>query len=124
MNEEFQETLEKIASTPELILDITKEGSEYYFSFKGFLFSLLKRETAQNAKEYGKYTLYVYPKFKGNPKDLSELFSLGVADEIDVASYHESEAKAATDKQAFEALYKVITGKHLNLDALFKKILD
>lgn len=109
----------KILSEPEFISDIFRSANEYYFRYGGHAFSVLRR-TDDN--EFGRYSIYVYPKWKGTLEDLAVASSVE-SEDFPMAAYHQSQFKGADAYDYFAAVYQLMENRQLGLDDVFDDIL-
>jgi hypothetical protein len=119
MKDKLIEVLKKIVETPDLIEDICRNNSEYYFRFGDYYFSLLRRSSTQG--DHGKYTFYLYPEHEGDTSSLVNEFVYGPG-ETELVFVDEKESPPETHKY-FEMLTDILKTKHLNLDSIFDAIL-
>lgn len=117
MDKKIIEVMRKIASTPDLIGDVNRGGNEYYFHYKGHVFSILSRAVPDD--RYGKYSFYVYPDWSDDVQSLASIFQRGDYENVAMVSYHSHDE----DEQPFRQLYAMVESKYFNIDNIVNDIL-
>lgn len=119
MSTKVEQVVTTILESPDEILDTYREANEFYFRFRGHVFSIQECEAGSNSFEHGgQYTFYVYPQWTGSPQTLpfaevkSETGSESVA-------YSEDEFKESLLKR----LHKETMSRCFNVDAVFDDVL-
>lgn len=111
-------TIHAIASAPDRIEDITRRSNEFYFRFKGHVFSILKRNNPDH--DCGNFTFYVYPDWTGATSALADFFDMQWPEELPMASFD----SIGFDEEPFARLYDIVNSKYLGVDAIFDDILQ
>jgi hypothetical protein len=127
MNQKFIDVLMKFVTDKSGFQEIYDDGSEYYFRFKGHIFSILKR-SGHDVNEYGNYSIFVYPQWKHGLKELAYSYEQD-PNPTPTISYHESQfnninINGTNISDLFSELYTFLQEKNLGVDNVFDDILD
>jgi hypothetical protein len=118
MKDKINDTLDKLASTPDLIEEITSLQNEYYFKVKGHSFSILKRQPVVGLRS--PYSFYVYPKWSGSTSELAKAFADTPGEEpTPMLAYNSGDFTG----NYFRELYSTIETKHFGVDKIFDDLL-
>jgi hypothetical protein len=120
MSNKITAVAEVMASNPAGIEEFFASGNEFYFRYKGHVFSIVRRGLPD--EDRGVHSLYVYPKWT---KGLSAL-----AAEFDSNDYQEPQVKIVgfhggqLGEEQFSKLYNVLDAKDTGLDSILDDILE
>jgi hypothetical protein len=101
------------------IKEIFASGDEYYFKFKGHIFSIARREADGRVIFSG----FVYPGAGGSTRGLAEYYDQGGGDDVPLVRYGSDQPENVTFTPVLKALHRVLADKHLNLDGIFDDVL-
>ena len=116
MSDKVVKTIQAIAETPERIEDISKSSSEYYFRFKGHVFSIHAR-----ADKVGLFVFYVYPHWSNPIEELAGVLEYDDYSGIKIVSYESSEYD--DEGEPFRNLYAIVKNSYGGVDEIFDDIL-
>lgn len=97
----------------------TDDESEIYFTYKGVVFSLLKRE--ESVDSWGRYSLYMYPKAKG-VREVVIAFKSDPDPRIPLVALHERQLPTV-EATLLRDLYDRLVRKDLGVDDIFTRLL-
>ena len=110
-----------ILENPEGIAEVHASGIEYYFKYKGHVFSVLKREDEDEIV----HSAFVYPSYTGSISALINYYDEGQPyDQIPVVRYGTDQPENRHFASILAKLYKVVADKYLNLDTIFDDIMS
>ena len=66
--------IEKLTENSKRFEEVFKSNNEFYFRFKGHVFSILQRNDTSDEK-WGEYGFYIYPNYRGDLADLANSFA-------------------------------------------------
>ena len=126
MNTKVEQVVKAILAAPDEIGDVAREANEFYFRFRGHVFSIQKRHglpriaTAGEFPEEdpGRYSFYVYPSWDGSPEGLAYTESRTDQD-VESISY----GADYCDQRLLSRLHKEAMSRCFNVDAVFDDIL-
>jgi hypothetical protein len=104
---------------PEHMTDIHQSGNEYYFKYKGHVFSILGRSTEH---ESGTHTLYLYPQWGNTTSVLAHVceYEPQGMEEVPMLTFHARDYPSVP----FADLWSTVQGRHYNIDSVFDDILS
>lgn len=111
--------VQRMLDQPGLITDVAEAEHEYYFKFKGHVFSVLRRTRDE---EFGVYSFYIYPRWTGATDALAELYQYGEPENPATAFHCAKMSPDAED--LFAKLYQVIDSKVNGVDELLDDIIN
>jgi hypothetical protein len=119
MNTKVEQVVRAILSAPEEIRDTEREANEFYFRFRGHVFSIQERDTSENTfSRRMEYWFYVYPNWSQTPQTLAYVESRTDQD-VESISYGADDV----DQQLLRQLHKEAMSRCYNVDAVFDDIL-
>ena len=65
--------IENLTENSQRFEEVLKSGNEFYFRYKGHVFSIMQRSDTSDDK-WGEYGFYIYPNYDGQLADLPETF--------------------------------------------------
>lgn len=122
--EKVVESIRHILQNPKQIKDITRAGNEYYFNYKGHLFSVLRRESEH---ESGRYTFYLYPKWNSNSLSLVRTLERTDAfpnESTEMATFHSAGLETPEAEKLLGSLFNTIENEYLGVDAILDHVLN
>ena len=124
MRDKIIDVMKKIMNQPDKIEGVAhSEGDEYYFKYNDIFMSVMQRQQARGpASQFGIYSVYIYPHYKGSVEALQQSFEFGNEDEIELVGFHVNEFKDA-DKDVFKTFYRFLSDKYFGVDKILDSIL-
>jgi hypothetical protein len=113
MDDKFLSVIETMIANPGDIVDITRSGGEYYFGFRGYVWSVLRGQDS--------YSVYFYPKWQGKVAELPPTLDYG--GDVDMISYHDTDFFDPSGNNLFSNLYRTVQQKQMGVDEAFDQIL-
>lgn len=111
------EAIRVITSNVGEIDEIWDSSNEFYFRFRGHVFSVT--DVPGREPKFGRYSFYVYPQWSGSLETLAEAFDLGGSD-VRLVPYHSGSYDEDTP---FAELYSAIHRKYVDVDSVFDDIM-
>ena len=122
MSDKAFNAFKHILENPGGIVDVQATGSEYYFKYKGHIFSVLKREDEEDGTVL---SAFVYPNYSGSVSGLINYYDEGQPyDEIPMVRYGTDQLENRHFGTILGKLYKIVGDKYLNLDTIFDDIVS
>lgn len=122
MDQRIIQLLEKILSNKDLITEVFNLEAEYYFRFKSHTLSILY--APNRGDDYGKYSLYIYPRWSGPLAQLAHQSMYGEMDEPDMITYNIADFPGEQSLILFENLYTYFRRSSSNIDKILDDLLS
>lgn len=121
MSDKFLAVARRILDEPGLISTTAamEEPDEIYFTFKNAVMSIIQRE---NSTDWGRFSLYIYPKSKSIDAVMSSYQSGNPEDGSPMVALHAGSSPEA--QRVLGQLYKLVKDKDLGVDELFDRLLS
>lgn len=120
MDPKILDIIRKIVNEPDKIDQIVAaEGTEYFFWFKGVVFSIMY---GPNRSGLGLYSFYVYPNWTQPLEQLAVASARG--EEVQVMEFHTGVEGIEAFAELARQLWQTVHGKHINMDTVFKRVLE
>jgi hypothetical protein len=119
MSEKILQVVQKITGDMANTTDIVKHKEEYFFKYKDYTISIMKRSSMPRG-----YTFFIYPRWNKAIAllNLVEKFKLNATSEIYIDAHRSEDYVGAFN--AFAALYDAIDRKYSNIDSVIDGILS
>lgn len=114
------DAVRKMIDHPEQIEDVMCARVEYYFAFKGFVFSIFRRSEADES--HGVHTLYLFPHWKGPIEELPAAYNDGLPGS-EYARLHDAQAPAGHATTLAE-LFDTLEMKYMKIDEMIATIMS
>ena len=126
MNTKVEQVVKAIVDAPDEISDVAQEANEFYFRFRGHVFSIQRRSGfprvvpagAFPEEDPGRYSFYVYPNWSQTPQTLAYVESR-TDQNVESISY----GADYCDQHLLSRLHKEAMSRCFNVDAVFDDIL-
>jgi hypothetical protein len=123
MDARIPAVIKKIIGDPEGIEETVRSGgTEFFFRYKGVVFSILRAENRDPSK-FGPFSFYIYPRWTLTLGELASFSGQGQLEEPDMMSYNVVDA-AEPLRPLWSQLWHLLNAKDSNLDEVFRKVLE
>lgn len=100
------------------IQDVQKRNNEYFYQFKGYIWSLARNLEEYEDRRIEDYWLYYYP------KRTSVAGAMAATPDEPMVSYWSGNFKGKEAAESFQELYSTLEGKVYGIDDVLDNIID